>query len=197
MTVDVTVRGRRRVAANSKWTVCFDHLTDPRGNEVADYLVIEPPSVRPDGITGVCVLPMLDGRFVLLKCYRHALRSHAWEAPRGFIDAGETPAQAALRELAEETGLACAPSDLVPLGNYAPEPSTIGGRGALFGALNCRGQLRTPTDEIGLDEIRAFAPSDMATLAAGEIEEAGTLIAYFRLTARTSVPLASPGGTAA
>lgn len=181
----VTTRRRNAVAVNSKWAVFFDHLTDGRGNEVADYLVIEPPHGRPDGVTGVCVLPVLDGRFVLLKCYRHALRSHAWEAPRGFIDAGETPAQAALRELTEETGLTCAPSDLVPLGVYAPEPSTIGGRGAIFGARACRGHLRPAGDEIGLNEIRAFDPSELAKMAAdGAIEEAGTLIAYYRLAAQ-------------
>jgi putative (di)nucleoside polyphosphate hydrolase len=31
---------------------------------------------------------------------------HAWQMPQGGIDRGETPAQAALRELGEETGLA-------------------------------------------------------------------------------------------
>ena len=30
---------------------------------------------------------------------------HAWQMPQGGIDRGETPAQAALRELGEETGL--------------------------------------------------------------------------------------------
>jgi 8-oxo-dGTP pyrophosphatase MutT (NUDIX family) len=172
------------MAANGKWDVYFDHLADGRGNEVADYLVIEGPLNRPDRVTGVCVLPVLDGRFVLLNCYRHALRSHAWEAPRGFIDAGESPHQAALRELTEETGLTCSPSDLVPLGLYAPEPSTIGGRGLLFGALTCTGTLRPPGDEIGLNAIREFDPPSMAAMVAdGDIEEAGTLIAYYRLAA--------------
>lgn len=31
--------------------------------------------------------------------------SHAWQMPQGGIDAGETPTQAALRELEEETGI--------------------------------------------------------------------------------------------
>jgi 8-oxo-dGTP pyrophosphatase MutT (NUDIX family) len=177
---DVIIKGRRRVAANTKWAVYFDHLADSRGNEVGDYLVIEGPLARADGVTGVCVLPILDGRFVLVRCYRHALRSNAWEAPRGFIDANESPADAALRELGEETGLACAPTDLVPLGFYAPEPSTIGGRAAVFAARACRGELRAAGDEIGLDAIQAFDARSMAAMAAdGAIEEAGTLIAYY------------------
>lgn len=38
-------------------------------------------------------------RFLLLRCYRY------WDFPKGEIDAGEMPLQAALRELTEETGL--------------------------------------------------------------------------------------------
>ncbi len=43
------------------------------------------------------------------------LRSHGgqWALPGGRIDAGETPAQGALRELAEEIGLALAPDDII------------------------------------------------------------------------------------
>ena len=43
------------------------------------------------------------------------LRSHGgqWALPGGRIDAGETPAQGALRELAEEIGLELAPDDIV------------------------------------------------------------------------------------
>lgn len=42
----------------------------------------------------------------------------AWQMPQGGIDAGETPRQAALRELAEETGI---PADLVEIEAEAPD----------------------------------------------------------------------------
>lgn len=50
------------------------------------------------------------------------LRSHGgqWALPGGRIDAGETPAQGALRELAEEIGLALTPGDILgTLDDYA------------------------------------------------------------------------------
>jgi 8-oxo-dGTP pyrophosphatase MutT (NUDIX family) len=183
----VTIKGRRVAAANSKWHVFFDHVADARGNEVLDFLTIEAIGVRPDRITGICVLPVIDGKFVLLRTHRHALNSENWEAPRGFIDADETPAAAALRELTEETGLTCPPEALVPLGLYAPEPSTMAARGALFAATRCEGVLRQSTDEIGLGGPQLIEPDVMAKLASdGSIEDAGTLIAYFRLGAHVA-----------
>jgi 8-oxo-dGTP pyrophosphatase MutT (NUDIX family) len=184
-----TVKGRRLAAANSKWQVYFDHLADARGNEVRDYLVIESPHPRADRITGIGVLPLLDGQFALINCHRHAVGSDLWESPRGFIDPGESPAEAALRELTEETGLVCSPDDLIPLGFYAPEPSTLAARGALFAARRCRGQLRPPADEIGLGALRLFDAGEMAELAArGGIEDAGTLVAYYRYCALSARP---------
>ena len=43
----------------------------------------------------------------------------AWQMPQGGIDAGESPADAALRELHEETGL---PADAVEVIATLPEP---------------------------------------------------------------------------
>jgi ADP-ribose pyrophosphatase len=54
----------------------------------------------------VCVL-VLDGLRVLgVEQPRPALGVRTWELPAGLIDPGETPEQAAARELAEETQLA-------------------------------------------------------------------------------------------
>lgn len=46
------------------------------------------------------------GKMLLQKNYRHILGESVWEIPAGYIDAGETPLDAAKRELLEETGLA-------------------------------------------------------------------------------------------
>ena len=182
------VKRRERACSNSRWDVYLDHLTDGRGREVADYLVIEGKLHRPARVTGVCVLPLVEGRFALVECYRHPVGSRRWEAPKGFVDRGEEPAEAAMRELAEETGLSCAPRELVSLGLIAPEPSTLGARAALFAATHCEAGARRQEDEIGLGRLGFFDRREMAALAAdGAIEDAATLIAYYRLQALASL----------
>ena len=152
-----------------------------------DYLVLENLDPRPEKITGICVLPILHGQFVLIRSYRYALATQLWEMPRGFLDAGETPAQAARRELTEETGLTCSKEDLVPLGFYAPEASTMAARGGMFVARNCTGILRIAEDEIGLTDLRLFGTTEMERLVTdGGIEDAGTLICYYRYRALTT-----------
>lgn len=43
---------------------------------------------------------------------------HAWALPGGHVDRGETARQAAVRELAEETGIHIDPDDLHEIGVY-------------------------------------------------------------------------------
>ena len=179
----VVLKRRRPIADNSRWSIYFDHIVDQRGNEVRDYLVIE--GKRPcEGPAGVGILAVLGDRFVLLPSYRHALGEVIWELPRGFIDESETPPQAALRELTEETGLRCSAEHLVDLGYYVPEPGTMRVRAALFVATQCEGMPAAPDDELGLEGLRLVDRAAMAEMvAAGEIEDAGTLIAYYRYSA--------------
>jgi ADP-ribose pyrophosphatase len=180
----IILKERRLAAANSKWKVYLEALADHKGNAVSDYMVVEGQHSGRDLVTGVAVLPIVNAGFVLLRCYRRAVGSVLWEVPRGFIDEGESPETAALRELKEETGLCCAPEHLVPLGLYAPEPSTFAARGALFAATQCEGTLDPAKDEIGIEEIAVIDDDGMSRLASnGEIEDAGTLIAYYRYRA--------------
>ena len=70
----------------------------PNGREHEVAIVKHPPSV--------VLIPLQDdGRVVLIRQYRHALRRELWELPAGSLDPGESPEAAATRECEEEIGL--------------------------------------------------------------------------------------------
>ena len=61
-----------------------------------------------------CGVVILSPERELLLC--HVTGQNHWDLPKGGIDAGETPLQAALRETFEETGLRLQAQALVELG---------------------------------------------------------------------------------
>jgi 8-oxo-dGTP pyrophosphatase MutT (NUDIX family) len=63
-----------------------------------------------------CGVIVTDGKRVLLG---HATRSPRWDIPKGLAEPGESHAAAAVRELAEETGLVVTEADLRALGVHA------------------------------------------------------------------------------
>lgn len=92
-------------------------LVMPDGFELDWYYVDTPPSVMVVPVTS-------DGDLVLVRQYRHNLKAYALEFPAGTVSKGEDLAQAALRELEEETGFTLAlGAELRPLGAYYSLPS--------------------------------------------------------------------------
>lgn len=177
----VVLRDRRLVCQNSVFSVYCDRLEQAGGTEVIDYISIIPINLARHGAGGVAVLAERDGKFGLVRVYRHPLGSTAWELPRGFVDPQETAADAALRELKEEMGLGTTTDHLVPLGMLAPEPGVIAARVQLFAALNCRPVTAAGTRELGHTEIRFFTPQEIADLIArNEIQDPFTLVAHYR-----------------
>lgn len=92
-------------------------LVMPDGYQCDWYYVDTPPSVM--------VIPVTqDRRLVLVRQYRHNLKSYSLEFPAGTVSDGEEPDRAALRELEEETGYRPAGgAGLRALGSFFSLPS--------------------------------------------------------------------------
>jgi ADP-ribose pyrophosphatase len=85
----------------------------------------------------VGVLPVLeDNRIYLIRNFRYARNEISIEIPKGFGDEGMLPAEAAAKELREETGLAAA--EFHHVASLAPDPALITNSIHLFEARGCR-----------------------------------------------------------
>jgi ADP-ribose pyrophosphatase len=73
---------------------------------------------------------------VMIRQFRHGLREVTLEVPGGMVDPGETPLQAAARELVEETGYEA--QRIVALGSTSPNPAIFGNRVHCYLGLDCR-----------------------------------------------------------
>jgi len=83
------------------------------------------PFYRIDSSDWVNIVPITPaGEIVLVKQFRHGLDGFTVEVPGGMVDAGESPAEAAGRELLEETGYRA--RQIVPLGGANPNPALFG-----------------------------------------------------------------------
>ena len=67
-----------------------------------------------------------NGTFPLVRQFRPAIEEFTLELPSGHVDQGETPDQAARKELHEETGFVA--NELILLGNLSPDTGRLGNR---------------------------------------------------------------------
>jgi 8-oxo-dGTP pyrophosphatase MutT (NUDIX family) len=103
---------------NRIFRVSRSRARSPRTGEVM-------PFFRIDSVDWVHVVPITrDGHVVMVRQWRHGVRETTLEIPGGMVDPGETPAQAAARELLEETGYRASRVD--PLGVLSPNPALFG-----------------------------------------------------------------------
>jgi ADP-ribose pyrophosphatase len=128
-------------------------------------------------IPSIAVLPLLDGRPVLIKIFRHGLRNWTWEFPRGGRDPSEAAEACVHRELREEIGANI--RHLIPLGGFTPGGSSLTIRADLFAAhIDGIGQ---PDHTDNISEIRAVEVAECeAMIRASQIIDGFSLAIFLR-----------------
>ena len=93
-----TILTKEYISNHQYFTARKDSYKTPTGKIVNPYFVVELPE---------CVLAVAitkEKKVLLIEQYRHGIQQQSIEFPGGFIDNGETPETAIVRELQEETG---------------------------------------------------------------------------------------------
>jgi rSAM/selenodomain-associated transferase 1 len=87
-----------RLVIGSPWRAVIEDQLAGDGGRVSTYTYLAVPRA-------VFVVPVTDaGEVVFVRQYRHPVRDWTLEVPAGSVEDGETPLEAAERELAEEVG---------------------------------------------------------------------------------------------
>ena len=120
-----------------------------------------------------------DNEILVIKSYRHLVKSYQIEAPSGYIDTGETPIQAASRELMEETGYRA--NKITSLGSYTLDYTMFEQTGNLFAAYDLVNERR---QDLGLMEIIETAILTIdeikKLLFDGKILNASSIVAFYK-----------------
>jgi ADP-ribose pyrophosphatase len=148
--------------------------------------VREDVALLPDGTTTIygvvecaeCVgiLPFVDSDTVLLVGqHRYVAQGFFWEMPTGGLHPGETPEEAAQRELGEEAGYSA--GSLVKICDFHTSKSILRETAHLYLARDLRAASRPP-DPTEFIERREFPFAEVLRMVvSGDIKDAMTVIA--------------------
>jgi len=132
------VKGSRVIFRGPIFTVRRDLVVEP-GNIKAIRDVVEHRG-------SVVLLPIFpDGKILMVRQYRHAVKRSLWELVAGHIEPGESPLAAARRELREEAGYRAA--RCVRLLAFFPTPGFVSERMVLYRLEGLRPGQAAPEDD--------------------------------------------------
>lgn len=179
------------MAGSSFEIVAIDRLLE------TGFLRIEGLDVRaPDGSIvrrevvrhpgAVAIVAVVQDAVILIRQYRAPVDAHVLELPAGKLDRpGENPGPAAERELVEEVGYR--PGRLEQIASFWTGPGFTDERIIVFLATECEAVGATPhgPEEEDAEVLHVPVRALPAMLAAGEVEDAKTIVGLEALLRRT------------
>jgi ADP-ribose pyrophosphatase len=159
---------RTIVYRGRKIQVAVDEEPGAGGQTVRRDVVLHPGAVA--------VLPLVDADHVcLLRNHRPAIGDTLWEIPAGTLEPGEPVADAAVRELAEETGYRA--GRWQKLLEFFPSPGVLSERTHLFAAHDLTAGAAHPEADEQLEPHVVPWSQALAWALDGTIRDAKTLVA--------------------
>jgi ADP-ribose pyrophosphatase len=172
----------KELLKNKLFTVVDEVAHDPSGFEIHRSIVRHP---------GSAVMMAVDenNRILLVKQFRLPAEQDLWELPAGRIDPGESPIDAARRELREETGYGA--KTWTKLAEFWASPGYVAERMNVFLATDLTEGKQQPMEDERI-EMRWFSKQEVGEwIRTGKIHDAKTMIGYFMWLDRCA-QLASP-----
>ena len=151
-----------------------DRARSPRTGEEHDFFVLE-------SSPWVNVIPLTEGGdVVMIEQYRHGIRDITLEIPGGLVEPGDTPEEAARRELREETGYGG--GELVELGFVHPNPAIQNNRCHTFLAKNVLPLgIQEMDDKEDIEVVLVPLGQIRALIRDGRISHSLVIVAFYRL----------------
>jgi ADP-ribose pyrophosphatase len=163
------ITSSKEVYSSKIFRVTEDEASDGKGWSIKRSLVRHP---------GSAVMIAVDhkDRVLLVRQYRLPAGQYLWEIPAGRIDAGETAAQAAKRELIEETGLRA--KKWKKLTTFYPSPGYVEEKMTIYLAKDLTQGDSHPMDDERI-EAKWFTKKELTeAIRKNKIVDAKTMIAF-------------------